>query len=444
MLKGEFMRRDYIAVIQAGGKGTRMVDLTKDKIPKPMLLLGGKPMLQWQIEDIAKYGIRDFVIILGYLGDKVKAYFGDGSKIGVNISYIEETSPLGSAGALYYLKEKLKTDNFLLVFGDVMFEIDWERMISFHEANKGKVTLLAHPNAHPYDSDLLIIDEQNIVVGIDSKNNVRDYWYDNCVNAGIYILSKEVLEQINEPIKTDLEKDILALLIKSRDVYGYVTPEYVKDAGTPERFAKIYDEKKRGLWSAKCLNKKQKCIFLDRDGTINRFNGLISNEVDFELESVTCEAVKRINESGYLAIVVTNQPVVARGLCEVEDVKRIHQKMQVLVGKEEAFFDDIIFCPHHPDKGYPEENPKYKIKCNCRKPAIGMIEDMVKKYNIDLSQSYFIGDSTIDIQTGINAGIKTVLVKTGQAGNDRKYDVKADFEATDLLEAINIILGNTD
>ena len=125
----------YIAVIQAGGKGTRLKELTKDIVPKPLLKLNGKPMIEWQIECLKRYGIQEFVFIVGYLGEKIQEYFGDGQKWNVKISYIHENVPLGSAGALYYLKEKCQGKNFLLVFGDVMFDIDVERMIRFHEEN---------------------------------------------------------------------------------------------------------------------------------------------------------------------------------------------------------------------------------------------------------------------------------------------------------------------
>ena len=152
------------------------------------------------------------------------------------------------------------------------------------------------------------------------------------------------------------------------------------------------------------------------------------------------EAIKKNNASGRLGIVVTNQPVVARGLCDIVDVENIHKKLATLLGREGAFLDDIQFCPHHPDKGFPEENPAYKIPCECRKPKTGMIEKAAEKYNIDLAESWMIGDTTMDIQTGINAGMRTVLVLTGEAGKDKKYDVKPDFVCGNLLEAVEKIL----
>ncbi len=431
----------YVAVIQAGGKGTRMISLTKDLIPKPMLELDGKPMLEWQIDSLSKYGINEFVIITGHLGEKIEEYFGDGHKKGISLSYIRETVPLGSAGALFYLKDIMPKDrDIILIFGDVMFEIDFDRMIAFHESKGAEATLLAHPNAHPFDSDLLDIDSEGVVRGIDSKNNQRDYWYKNIVNAGIYILDHGLIENINGPCKMDLEKDVLIPRMSGSKVYAYITPEYVKDAGTPERFMRVEEEKRKGVWDKKCLKNKQACAFLDRDGTINILNGLVDTEDKLELEPCAADAIRELNEAGILAIVVTNQPVVARGLCSIEDVDKIHRKLETLLGRQGVYLDNIIFCPHHPDKGYPEENPVYKIDCGCRKPRTGMIDAMIDRFNIDISKSYMIGDTTTDIQTGINAGIKTIILHTGEAGKDGKYGVKADFEADNLLDAVGLVI----
>lgn len=431
----------YVVVIQAGGKGTRLRALTNDKIPKPLLDINGKPMLEWQIENLIKYGIKKVIIIVGHLGEKIEEYFGNGDKWKIKIEFIREERPLGSAGALYFLKNKDKKD-IIFIFGDVMFSIDWNRFVNFHEKNRGLVTLLVHPNSHPYDSDLVIMgdEDEDKVVGFDFKGSCRNDYYDNCVNAGLYILKEEVLDKIIEAEYYDLEKDILPELIAQGGVYGYKTPEYVKDAGTLERFKAVTEEQKKGVWNSRNLENMQKCIFLDRDGTLNKYNGLICVPDELELEETAAEAVKLVNESGYLAIVVTNQPVVARGMCDIDMVKKIHRKLDVLLGEKGAYLDDIVFCPHHPDKGYQGENIEYKIKCDCRKPLTGMIDEMIDRYHIDKKQSYMIGDTTTDIQLGKNTGIKTILVHTGQAGMDGKYQAQADMETEDLLEAVKKIL----
>lgn len=437
----------YACVIQAGGLGTRLREITKNIIPKPMVFLNGKPMLQWQIENAAQHGISEFIIIVGHLGEKIRQYFGNGSSMGVHISYITENEPLGSAGALFYLKDYIFTENFIFIFGDVMFALDWKRMMRFHEKHSGMVTVLVHPNSHPYDSDLLVLDKNSRVTEIDFKGE-HDYWYDNCVNAGICILNQKIIGRLEKPERMDFEKDILLPEIQCETVYGYYTTEYVKDAGTLERFRAACIEQEKGIWKKRCLENNQECIFLDRDGTINKFRGLISREEEFELEEQVAEAIRLINSSGYLAIVITNQPVVARGMCRIEDVDRIHRKLQTLLGKQRAYVDDIAFCPHHPDKGYPGEEPAYKISCNCRKPSTGMIDSMAERYNISLENSWMIGDSTVDIQTGINAGMHTALVLTGQAGGDGKYSVFPEITGQNLLDAvrqiINIDRGTTE
>ena len=428
----------------AGGKGTRLRAVTNDEIPKPMAPVAGKPILQWQVEQLREQGIADIALIVGHLGKKIQEFFGDGGRFGVRIRYIEETVPLGTAGALSMLPPLLNEDAFFLIFGDVLFDIDLARMMAFHREKRAKATLFVHPNSHPFDSDLVVSSDTGKVQGFDSKHNVRTGWYHNCVNAGFYVLDKFICEGIPKETKVDLEKELLTEMIESGDsVYAYRSSEYIKDVGTVERIAAAEEELQSGYIAKRSLRQKQKAIFLDRDGTINRKNGLIYREEQFELEDGVIDAIRRINQSGYLAILVTNQPVVARGLCQIEDVENIHKKLETLLGQEGVYLDDIRFCPHHPDKGYPEENTAYKIPCRCRKPDIGMIEDCVEKYNIDLGKSWMVGDTTMDIQTGKNAGIRTALVLTGDAGKDGKYDVTPDLICKDLGQAVEMILEGT-
>lgn len=432
------------AVIMAGGKGTRLAELTKGEIPKPMVSVAGKPLLLWQIEHLRENGITEIVLVIGHLGEKIKEYLDDGKKFGVHIRYFEEETPLGTAGSFYYLKKMLqhdKSDDFLMMSGDLFFDIDFDRMIHFHRERKSAATLFVHPNGHPFDSDLLVLDENDRAVRFDSKHNVRDYWYDNCVNAGIFVFDKGVCDRVPKPVKCNLENDIIKKMIEDGEpVYGYRSPEYVKDVGTVERVNQALADIERGVISGKCLRQRQKCIFLDRDGTVNQYRGLVYQEDDFELEPCAIEAIRKINSSGRLGIIVTNQPVVARGLCEIADVKKIHNKLATLLGREGVYLDDILFCPHHPDKGYPEENPIYKIPCECRKPKTGMVAKAAERYNADLAESWMIGDTTMDIEMGIRAGMRTALVLTGEAGMDKKYDVKPDLVCRDLLEAVETIL----
>ena len=236
------------AVIMAGGKGTRLSQITKDEIPKPMVSILGKPLLEWQIEKLKENKITEIILIVGHRKEKILEYFGDGKKFGVSISYIEEKEPLGTAGAFYYLKEKIKEEYFLLVFGDVFFDIDIKRMEEFHREKKAKATLFVHPNTHPFDSDLVVKDREQRVLSFFLKTQVRNGWYDNCVNAGFYILSKEVCKKVKQPQKTDLEKEILMQMAENQEeIYAYSSTEYIKDIGTVERIEKTIEEIQSGL-----------------------------------------------------------------------------------------------------------------------------------------------------------------------------------------------------
>lgn len=428
------------AIIMAGGKGTRLQSIAKN-IPKPMVTILNKPILEYQIESLKKSGIVEVTIIVGHFGESIKEYFNDGHKWGVNIEYIHENQPLGTAGALYYLKGKV-WDDFFLIFGDLILDIEWNRFMCFHKKTDGLITLFGHPNSHPYDSDVIMMDETNKVIRIDSKYKERNYFYNNFVNAGLYCVSPAFLDLIEKPQKKDLEKGLITSQIPLGKVYAYKSTEYVKDMGTPDRFFAVTDDVKNGIVERRNLRNKQKCIFLDRDGTINYLNGFISSAEQFEIITDVDSAIKKINTSEFLAIVATNQPVIARGECSFEELSRIHMKMEMELGEKGVYVDDVFFCPHHPHKGYEGEIHELKIDCDCRKPRIGMLTAAAEKYNIDLKQSWYIGDTTMDIQTGINAGMRTILLKTGEGGKDGKYSATSDYIAEDLVQAVDIALNN--
>lgn len=430
------------AIIQAGGKGSRLRNVTGDEIPKPMVSVQGKPLLQWQIEYLKNSGINKIFLIIGYLGNVIREYFGDGKSFDVSITYIEESQPLGTAGGLFYLKDCIESEEDLfLLYGDLFFDIDLLRMLKFHQDKNSKLTAFVHPNGHPFDSDIIELNTEQRITGILSKEAERNEWYGNLVNAALYIVRGEIIQRLEQAQRLDFERDILSILIKeSAPVFGYRSTEYVKDAGTEERLHTIEEDIISGFIEKRNLKNRQKCIFLDRDGTITKAKGLIDTEDKLEVIDCAVDAIRGINASGYLAILVTNQPVVARGMCTLEDVKRIHKKMETLLGERGAYLDDIIFCPHHPDKGFPKENPIYKVKCKCRKPEIGMLEEMKKRYNISLEESWMIGDTTVDIMTGKNAGVRTALVLTGEAGKDGKFNVFPDIVGEDVECAVRQII----
>lgn len=431
----------------AGGKGSRISSLFPD-IPKPMIPIDGIPVLEREIECLRSQGFDDIIISVSYLGDVIIDYFGDGSKtspatgkpFNVKIEYFVEETPLGNAGALFKMKDKL-CDDFLLLNADSIFDIDFNRFVDYHKSHGGLVTLFTHPNSHPYDSGLIISDSEHHVEKWLTKEDPRPKYYHNRVNAGLHVINPKALDfsgvdaytigniyENGKTIKVDLDRQILKLLAGSNMMYCYDSPEYVKDMGTPERFYAVERDFTNGIVEAKNLRNKQKAIFLDRDGTINKYVGFLRSREQMELLPGAAEAIRKINESGYLAIVVTNQPVIARGEVTIEELDEIHRKMGTLLGKEGAYIDAIYYCPHHPDKGFVGEIPELKIDCECRKPKPGMLLKAAVDYNIDLLQSYMIGDSDLDIKAGESAGCHPI-----QIDKNKGYDLL--HQITVLLEA---------
>ena len=395
------------AVIMAGGRGKRIAALNSD-VPKPLIGVCGKPILEHGLLCLKENGITDITIVTGYLGEQIPAYFGDGSSLGVKLSYFHEEEPLGTAGALYYLKDKLQED-FLLLNGDIIYNVDFSRMLNFHKEKNALATLFTHPNSHPFDSALIITDDSARVTSWLHKEEPRGECK-NRVNAGLHLLSSTLLAGLTEPKKTDLDRDILKPLVEGKRVFAYDSPEYVFDVGTPERHAQVTRDILSGKVEKRSLANKQIAVFADRDGTLNVEKGFLSRPEDIELLDGVSSAVARINKSDYLCVVITNQPVIARGDCDFDTLKQIHNRLETLLGNEGAYIDDLFFCPHHPDKGFEGERAELKISCRCRKPEPGMILDAAEKYNIDLSRSYMVGDRATDVLCGINAGCKPVFI----------------------------------
>ena len=425
----------------AGGKGTRISELFPN-LPKPLIPIGGVPVLEREITSLAKQGLDDIILTVSYFSDKIISHFGDGHRLGVSIEYYIENSPLGNAGALFKLRNKL-TEPFLLLNADAIFDVDFSRLVGFHKTHGGLVTLFTHPNNHPYDSGLIIADNNGMVEKWLAKEDERPKYYRNRVNAGIHVIDPAVLEMVDgsrvgemdkvsgKVTKIDLDRQLLKPLSGTGKMFCYDSPEYVKDMGTPDRYNAVCTDFEAGIVQAKNLSNKQKAVFLDRDGTVNVYKGFLRNIEDFELIPGVTDAIKKINASGYLAIVVTNQSVIARGEVTWDELEAIHNKMETLLGLEGAYLDGIYFCPHHPHKGFEGEVPELKFDCDCRKPKPGMLLKAKENFNIDLSQSFMVGDGEDDMKAGIAVGCKSVLIN-GFGSNSKR----GDFGQIDTLKSV--------
>lgn len=434
-----------VAVILAGGRGTRLGKLTS-KTPKPLIKLAGQPIIERQILFLKREGVGKIWILSGYLGNQIKDYVGDGTKYGLRIHHIIEDKPLGTAGALKSLEGLIRRD-FLLLSGDVALDIDLKSLISFHKNKKGVSTVVAHQSDHPYDSDLIQADSNNRVSSFiirKRKTQPIDLIFKNLTCTSIFVFSPIIFGFIKKSEVCDIEKNLIPRIIKNGDsVYAYSTAEYIKDVGTQKRLTNVNDDILSGKVAR--LNKqfKRPAIFMDRDGVINREVNELTNIKDLKLLPYSVQAIKKINETDFLAIVITNQASIAKGFITDEQLVEIHKKLETLLGRQSAKLDAIYYCPHHPEKGFPGEIKNLKVNCNCRKPKTGLIKRAVREFNIDLKKSYFIGDSSVDAQTAKNAGLKFIGVKTGYGLVDKKYEINKNvILKKNLFDAVAAILDS--
>lgn len=427
------------AVILAGGKGTRLASRLNGK-PKPLVEVDGIPLLRRQITALADHGVDDIILLVNHAAEQIDAFIKT-LNLPVNITLIDDGSPRGTAGATLACLDRMQ-EQFIVVYGDTLFDLDIAHLLACHAETGAEATLLLHPNDHPTDSDLVEVDANGWIKAFHSYPHPAGAWLRNLVNAAFYIINRKLLEPWAEKMVVgDFAKDLFPEMVaQGARLKGYVTYEYIKDIGTPSRLDKAERHLRSGLITRARRTIPQRVVFLDRDGTLNHQRGHIACAEDLELIDGAGDAVQRLNEAEYRVVLITNQPVLARGEATEHDLARIHARLESELGASGAYLDAIYFCPHHPHSGYPGEVAELKRDCDCRKPATGMILAAAHDLNIDLTRSWMIGDSTADIAMASAAGLRSILVETGEGGRDGKYLTTADYRATSIVDAVTQLI----
>jgi len=433
------------AAILAGGKGTRLAAVAGD-VPKALVPVGGKPVLGHQLDLLGKQSFRDVRILAGHLADQLVDFVGEQRPPGLTIRVEIEHELRGSAGAVIDRLDSLP-EHFAVVYGDTMMAVDLRRMAEVHERRGADVTALVHPNDHPYDSDLVEVDADGWITALRPYPHPADACYRNLVSAALYMVRRDSLCRFAEqgPRKRDFAKDVFPSLLESGGhLLAYSSSEYIKDMGTPERLERVERDWQAGRIRPGSAEIPRPTVFLDRDGTLNWVNGHVARPDQLELLPGAAEALRLLRAAGYRLIVLTNQPVLARGEASDEDLEAIHRKLEWELGKGGAYLDAIYHCPHHPDAGFPGERAELKGECACRKPAPGLLDQAAADFAIALERSWMIGDTTRDLELARRAGIRSILVETGEGGKDGRFpDANPDHVARDLLAAAEWLVGAT-
>ena len=375
------------AVILAGGYGTRLKPFT-DTNPKPMYPFEEKPFLEYLIEQVRGFGIRDVVLLLGYLPEKIMNYFGDGSKWDVRITYsitpVEYETGARLKGAL---KEGKLAEQFLMMYCDNYCPINFNKLNREFWQNHADIQLTAYANKDGYTKNNLLIGEKGIVEVYDKKRITPNL---QGVDIGYAIVKRSVLDLFTED-NDNFEKIVYPKLVEAGKMFATVTEHRYYSVGSWERI-----ELTKAFFSGR------KFIFLDRDGTLNVRPPqacYIEKPEDFIWLPGARESVKKLKDAGYTIILISNQPGLARGRLTEEDLGQIHEKMQNELKEIGAGIDKIYYCPHDWDEG-----------CDCRKPKPGMFYQAQKEFSIDLTKCWMLGDDERDMHAGADAGCMCMMV----------------------------------
>jgi len=224
------------ALILSAGKGTRVSGITNDAIPKVMLPIAGKPVLQWHIEHLKKHGMKDILINLHFRPEVIQDHFGDGSRFGARIRYNFEPSLMGTAGALHGFKDAID-DTLVVFYGDIMNEIDLKKFVAYHKSKGSKATLVVQETNRPHDCDIIEVDQEMRVKAVHrTPGNAK---YGKLGNSACYVIEPEVLKYLPAG-PCDFIKDVFPkMLAAGEPVFGYKTDEFLEDMGTPERYAAV-------------------------------------------------------------------------------------------------------------------------------------------------------------------------------------------------------------
>jgi D-glycero-D-manno-heptose 1,7-bisphosphate phosphatase len=389
------------AVILAGGYGRRILKVTKNKIPKPLLKINKKPFLDYLIQNLSKYNINKIYIIAGHKGLLIKKKYQDKYQNLVQVECIVEKKALGTAYALNYIKNKIKND-FILINGDTFVDFNLNYFFK-KKINKFFIgcMVLTKKFKNSLTNNLLNLDiDANERIVFSNKNKF--------ISSGVIFLRKKILKLINKK-NFSLENDILNKLIIEKKLKGIEHKGLFIDIGTPKNF----------LLAKKIIKKKtyRPAVFFDRDGVINYDHGYTHKIRDFKFKPQIIKTLKFFSNKNFYIFIVTNQSGIARGYYGTEDFIKLQEYMKKELSIKNIFINDVVYCPHY-KAGIIK---KFSINCNCRKPKTGMVKYLKENWTINIKKSLFIGDNITDKMCAQRSNINFIFYNNNLYKNIKKY-----------------------
>ena len=368
-------------------------------IPKPLAEVGGVTLLGHQLSLLHRHGFSEVIVLVNHGADLIADWLKSQGTLGLDVRLIDDGVARGTAGAVLAALPHLASE-FAVLYADTMVGVDLTRFWNWHASDpSASASLFLHPNDHPANSDLVEINSNDRVLRFHPYPHPPGAWLPNLVNAALYIVRRDAIARwqgATPPL--DFGKDLFPRMLEEGLVLrGYNSPEYIKDAGTPSRLERVRAAFASGAVARASLSQPQRAVLIDRDGTLNEDNGHIAEAENLNVFPFVGPALRRLNEAEWRAVVVTNQPVLARGEASKAEMRRIHARLDSEVANDHAYFDRVYLCPHHPDRGFPGEIAELKVGCDCRKPKPGLITRAAQDLNLDFAESWLIGDSTADL-----------------------------------------------
>jgi len=398
------------AAILCGGRGTRLRPIT-DTVPKPMVPVNGAPFLEYLLVQLRDNGVREVILMTGYLGEQIQEYFGDGNSLQICLRYSHGPVEWDTGRRLYEIKPWLD-DRFMLLYADNFAQVSLKKLAKFHDEQGKLLTLTVQPKS----SGNIRMAEDGAVEVYDKTRSAGNLGF---VELGYMIASKKIFEYYGE---IDVSfSEIIAKLVSAGLVAGMIIGDAYHSVSDPDRL-KLTEE----------YLKPKKILMIDRDGVINRKaprGEYVASWNEFSFLRENVRGMKKLSEGGYSFIVISNQAGIARGVVSKDAVDAINQRMRQTLEEEGIPILDVYVCPHH-----------WEEDCLCRKPKPGLFFKASREWLFRLDKAYFVGDDPRDCQAAYRAGCGCVYIGSRDELKNLLPEEQPQWVVNNLEEAVTYLV----